>query len=145
MAASSPYNIATINDLAANGNANLLQGLKGRTLPMNAFVIAFANQEAVTGSWQVTIGATEVVIPNTPATLQATVGVMPVIPDDLLFLSMGEGGEEIIVNYSNGDGAAAREGRLSVFVVPIPALLLLKFAANEGLPIPAAQSLLGTT
>lgn len=145
MAASSPYNIATINDLAANGNENLLQGLKGRTLPMEAFVIAFANQEAVTGSWQVTVGATEIVIPNTPATLEAAVGVMPTLPDDMLFLTMGEKGDEIIVNYSNGDGAAAREGRINLFVVPIPALLLLKFAQNEGLPIPAANALLGST
>ncbi len=145
MAASSPYNIAIINDLAALGSTNLLQGLKGRTLPMQAFIAAFANQEAVSGSWQVTVGATEVVIPNTPATLQATVGVMPILPDDLLFLTMGERGDEIIVNYSNGDGAVAREGRIKVYVIPIPALLLLKFAQNEGLPLPAAQALLGAT
>lgn len=145
MAASSPYNIATIDDLAVGGSVNLLAGLKGRTLPMEAFVAGFANQEAVTGSWQVTVGATEIVIPNTPATLQATVGVMPILPDNLLFLTMGERGDEIIVNYTNGDGAVAREGRLTVFVVPIPALLLIKFSLNEGLPIPAAASLLGST
>jgi len=142
MAAESPYNIATINDLAANGNANLLTGLKGRTLPLDAWIAAFANQEAVTGSWQATVGSTEVVIPNTPATLQATVGVMPIMPDDLLFLTLGNKGDEIIINYSNGDGAVAREGRITVFVIPIPALLALRFALNNGLSIPAATALL---
>jgi len=145
MAASSPYNISTINDLASTLSANLLTGLKGRTLPMDAFIAIFANQEAVTGSWQVTIGSTEVVIPNTPATLQATVGVMPILPDDLLILTMGERGDEIIVNYTNGDGAAAREGRVKVFVIPTTALLLVKFAQSQGLSIPAAAALLGST
>jgi len=143
MAAGTPYNISTIQDLAASGSTNLLQGLKGRTLPMSSWVVAFANQEAVTGSWQATIGATEVVIPNTPATLQATVGVMPIQPDDLLFLSIGDKGEEIIVNYTNGDGAAAREGRLKLFVIPIGTALALKFSISQGLSVPAASALLG--
>jgi len=144
MPAATPYNIAIINDLAASASTNLLQGLKGRTLPMDSFIACFANQEAVSGSWQATIGATEVVIPNTPATLQATVGVMPILPDDLLFLTMGDKGDELIVNYTNGDGAVAREGRVKVYVIPIPALLALQFAINSGLSVPAAQAVLGT-
>lgn len=143
MGAGSPYNISTIDDLAALGSVNLLTGLKGRTLPMDSWVVAFANQEAVTGSWQATVGATEVVIPNTPATLQATVGVMPIQPDDLLFLTLGDKGEEVIVNYTNGDGAVAREGRLKLFVIPISAALALQFAISNGLSVPAAAAILG--
>ncbi len=145
MPAGTPYNISTINDLAAGLSVNLLQGLKGRTLPMDAWVVAFTNQELVSGSFQATIGGTEVVIPNTPSTLQATVGVMPIVPDDLLFLSVGDKGEEVIVNYSNGDGAAAAEGRIKLYVVPIPTALALRFAVNQGLSVPAAMALLGTS
>ncbi len=99
----------------------------------------------VTFPISVRVGATEIVIPNTPATLQATVGVMPILPDDLLFLTMGERGDEIIINYTNGDGAVAREGRVKVYVIPLTALLILKFAQSQGLSIPAAQALLGAT
>lgn len=145
MAAQSPYAIRGINDLAASGRTNVIQGEKGRVLPMDAWVSVFVNQEAVSGSWQMTIGGTEVVPPGSPGTLQATVGVMPIIPDDVLIVSMGEKGEEIILQYTNGDGAVAREGRFMVFVVPVPTRVALAFLVEQGLSIPAAAALLGST
>jgi len=145
MAKESPYTIRGINDLAASGRTNVIQGEKGRVLPLQAFVVAVVNQEAVSGSWQMTVGGTEVVPPGSPGTLQATVGVMPIVPDDVLIVTMGDVGEEIILQYSNGDGAAAREGRFMIFVIPITAVLLLRFAQNQGLNVPAAAAILAQT
>lgn len=144
MAAGSPYNIAGINDLAAGGVVNVLAGLEGRTLPENAMIAIFVNQELVTGSWQCTIGGTQVVIQGTPATVVAGGGLMPILPDDLLVLTAGERGDEIILNYTNGGGAAA-EGRFKVFAIPMPAALLLKFAQAQGLSVPGAAAVLGST
>lgn len=144
MAANTPYNIAGINDLAAGLVINLLSGLEGRTLPENALVAIFANQELVTGSFQCTIGGTQVVIQGTPATVQAVVGTMPVLPDDLLVITAGEKGDEIILNYTNGGGAAA-EGRFKVFVVPTGAAMLLKFAQAQGMSLPGAAAVLAST
>jgi len=144
MAAESPYNIAGINDLAAGLVINLLAGLEGRTLSADSMIAIFVNQELVTGSFQCTIGGAQVVIQGTPATVIAGAGLMPILPDDLLVLTAGQRGDEIILNYTNGGGAAA-EGRFKVFVIPMPAALLLKFAGAQGLSVPGAAAVLGTT
>ncbi len=141
--AAEPTVIRGINDLAAGDTENLLSGEQGRVLTEPSVVSIFANQEAVSGSWQCSIGSKQVLPQNSPATLQATVGVMPSLRDDLLVLSLGEGGDEIILNYTNADGAVAREGRFVVNIIPVGARVLLQVMAQSGIPVPGGQAVLG--
>lgn len=141
--AAEPTVIRAINDLAASGTVNVLAGEQGRVLSEASLVSIFANQEAVTGSWQCSIGAIQVMPQNSPATLQATVGVMPSIRDDLLVLSMGEANDEIILRYTNGDGAAAREGRFIVNIIPVGAKVLLELMNSSGISVPGAAAITG--
>jgi len=138
-----PYALRVISDLALSTRANMLLGVEGRVLEQDSLITIFANQEAVSGEFQVTVGSTQALPAASPATLQATVGVMPIIPDDLLVLTAGEEGQEIVINYFNGDGAAAREGRVIVQVVPISAASLIRFLQSIGAAVPpgAAQAL----
>lgn len=141
--AAEPTVIRAINDLAASDTENVLAGEQGRVLTEPSVVSIFANQEAVTGSWQCSIGSKQVLPQNSPATLQATVGVMPSIRDDLLVLSTGDVGDEIILNYTNGDGAAAREGRFVVNIIPVGARVMLQLMQSAGIPVPGGAAVLG--
>lgn len=136
------YSIKLNRDVPLGETENLLAGLEGRTLEEDSVVVLFLNQEAVSGSWQITVGSRQVLQQNAIATLQATVGVMPIIPDDVAILTTGEKGQEIIVNATNGDGAAAREMRLSLFVIPVGERRMLAFLLSEGVSLPAAQAIL---
>jgi len=136
------YSIKLNRDVPLSTTENLLAGLEGRTLEEDSVVILFLNQEAVTGSWQITVGSRQVLQQNAIATLQATVGVMPIIPDDVAIVTTGEKGQEIIVNATNGDGAVPREMRLSLFVIPVTERRMLAFMLSEGVPLPAAQAIL---
>lgn len=141
--AAEPIVIRGIDDAAAGATVNVLAGEQGRVLSEASLVSIFANQEAVDGAWQCSIGAKQILPQNSPATLEATVGVMPSVRDDLLVLSMGEANDEIILNYTNGDGAVAREGRFVVNIIPVGAKMLLQLMAQSGIPVPGAASILG--
>jgi len=142
--ASEPKVIRGINDVGATLTVNVLAGETGRTLSEPSMISIFANQEAVTGSWQCNIGVAQILPQNSPATLQATVGVMPSIRDDLLVLSTGDVQDEIFLNYTNGDAAVAREGRFIVNIIPVGAQRLLQFMQSVGVSVPGAQAVMGS-
>lgn len=133
---SAPMAIRVIADLALSSRANLLAGIQGRVLVEDSLVAIYANQEAVTGEWQVTIGSNQALPAASPATLNATVGVMPIVPDDLLVATTGDKGQEIEIIYFNADLAAAREGRLIVQIVPIAVATMVRALAAAGVPVP---------
>ena len=141
--AGEPTVIRGIDDLAAGDTVNLLAGEQGRVLSEPSVVSIFANQEAIDGSWQCSIGSKQVLPQNSPATLQATVGVTPSVRDDLLVLSTGENGDEILLNYTNGDGAVAREGRFIVNIIPLGARVLLQMMQAAGNQVPGGVAVLG--
>ncbi len=133
-----PYTIRVIDDLAANTRVNLLAGVQGRVLAEDSMIMIYANQEAVSGEFQVTIGSDQALPAASPATLQATVGVMPRIPDDLLVPTVGDAGKEIEIIYFNADGAAAREGRIIVNVIPLAIVTVVRALQAQGVQVPAA-------
>jgi len=141
--ASEPKVIRGINDLAATLTVNVLAGETGRVLNEPSLVSIFANQELVSGRWQCSIGVNQVLPQNSPATTLATLGAMPSIRDDLLVLSMGEASDEIFLNYTNGDAAAAAEGRFVVNIVPVGAKILIQMMNSSGIPIPGGLAVIG--
>jgi len=112
-----PYTITNITDVAIAGTASLLNGEPGRVLPEASRVRCYANREVVGLLLDSTVGS-ERITSRAPSALQATVGVMPVVPDDLLFDTFGNAGDEIVIIAANSD-AAAREARVLLFVTPV--------------------------
>jgi len=127
--ADSGYTMAVINDLAAGGSVDLLDGIRGSILPENMVILAYLSQELVDGRFTCTVGSQQV-LNRTPATVQATVGITPQIPDDLMIVTLGEVGEQIILTYENPD-ASAREGRAIVFALPVDDAILIRGLAGS--------------
>jgi len=129
-----PYTITAINDIPLSDNVtNILQGLRGRTLSERSLVEIALNAEDVDVTVAITVGATEVMPANSRITLQATVGVLPIFPDDIIASTFGKKGDEIIIAGVNADAAAAAELRAVVRVTPISDVALrnaVKMAAG---------------
>lgn len=120
----SPKTITNITDVGIGATASLLAAEAGRTLQEPSRVKIYANQENVNVSFTITIGA-EQVASAAVAAIQAAVGVMPIVPDNLLVESFGDVGDEIVIRAQNTD-AAASEARVTVFVTPIDDVTLLR-------------------
>jgi len=108
----SPYTITAIFDIPLSDSADdIFSGKRGRRLIEPALVEIALNAEDVDVTAGVTLGATEVLSAGSRVTLQATVGLLPLFPDDVLIQSFGNGSDEIIVSGVNADSGAARELR----------------------------------
>ncbi len=122
----------TIVDIAAN--------IPGADISEPSLVLIALNGETVDIRAQVSIGTAQV-LPESRVTVQATIGVLPVTPDDILVATLGNQGESITIKGTNLDSAAAREIRAKVTVFPmsdISALqLLLQQMREVGIPIVA--------
>lgn len=112
-----PYTITNLTDVGIAATASLLAAEPGRVLPEASRVRCYANRENVNVLFDATVGAARVTS-RAPAVVQATVGVMPIIPDNLLFDTFGDAGEEIVILAGNND-AAASEARVIVLVTPV--------------------------
>ncbi len=123
-----PRTITNITDVAIGATASLIEGEQGRTLQEPSRVRIYANQENVNVSFTITIGADQVASAATSA-IQATLGVMPITPNDLLVESFGDGGDEIVIRAQNTD-AGASEARVRVMITPIDDVALLRAMEN---------------
>jgi len=113
------YTLRAINDIPLSDNIdNLFADQGGRVLQELSLVLIYLNAEDVDVTAGIRIGNTEVMKPLSRITLQSTVGVMPIIPDDLVCSVMAQGGDEIIVSANNADAAAAAEIRGTMLVIP---------------------------
>jgi len=112
----------TVVDIAAN--------IPGADLSEPSLVLISINGETVDIRAQVSIGATQV-LPESRVTVQATVGVLPVTPDDILVASFGKGGDSITIKGTNLDAAAAREIRAKVQVFPMSDILSLQLLLQK--------------
>ena len=126
-----PITVTNITDVGINATASLLAGEAGRVLPEPSLVKIYANQENVNVSFTVSIGG-RLVADDAPAAIQATVGQMPIIPDNILVNTLGVDGDEIVIRARNVD-AAASEARVIVFITPIDDAALIK--AQEDLAL----------
>lgn len=115
-----PYTLTAIIAVPlSDRDDDLLDGKRGRTLTEPSLVEIALNAEDVDITMGATVGPTEVLPSGSRVTLQATVGVLPVFPDDVLVQTFGSVGDEIIIGAVNADAAAAREARVVVRVTAI--------------------------
>jgi len=117
-----PYTISAITDIAANSTSNLIQGLRGRTLPGPSRIEGFLTREAINVLANVTIGG-ESVVQGGLAQINTVVGSSPLVPDNKLFDSFGFGGEEIIIEGQNLTGGLL-ELRVLLLITPVDDVLL---------------------
>ncbi len=131
-----PVSIAAIVDIPLSGRvANVFANLGGRTLTEPSIVLVALNRETVDVLAGVSIGGTEVLPANSAVTVQATVGVMPVLPDDIIVTSAGQAGDEIIITGTNADAAAPRELRAIAKIIPVEDQAVLAAVATvQGIP-----------
>ena len=125
-----PYSISAITDIAANSTSNLIQGLRGRTLPGPSRVRGFLTREAINVLTNVTIGG-ESVVQGGLAQINTVVGSSPLVPDNTLFDSFGFGGEEVIIEGQNLT-AGALELRVLLFVTPLDDVALQRLMDLPG-------------
>lgn len=123
-----PRTITNITDVGIGATESLIAGEQGRTLMEPSRVQIYANQENVNVSFTITIGADQVAS-AAAASIQATAGVMPIAPDDLLVDSFGDRGDEIVIRAQNTD-AAASEARVRVLVTPLDDVTLQRAMDN---------------
>lgn len=114
----SPYTISVIADVLQNSVESILRDQRGATLPEDSMIKGYANRETTEITYNVLIGGEDVVSDGVAA-IQPTVGNGPIIPDDLLFNTFGRAGQEILIRARNSAAAAAREARVTIFVIPI--------------------------
>lgn len=113
-----PYTIDSIIDVPLSSTESLLAALRGRTLPEASRIKCYANRETVDISFNSTVGIEEITS-DASAAINTVDGDGPIIPDDLLFDTFGLAGDEIVIRARNADGAAAREARVRLFIIPI--------------------------
>lgn len=125
-----PYSISAITDILANSTSNLIEGLRGRTLPGPSRVTGYMTREAINVLTAITIGG-ESVVQGGLAQINATVGTSPIVPDNMLFDSFGFGGEEVIVEGQNLT-AGALELRVLLFITPLDDVSLQRILQMPG-------------
>lgn len=121
-----PYTITAVNDIPLSDRIDdLLTGRRGRVVAEASLVEIALNVEDVDVTVGVTIGAIDALSAGSRVTLQATIGVMPIFPDDAIIRTFADAKDEIIISAVNADAAAAREVRAVVRVTPIDDVMLM--------------------
>lgn len=113
---------STVVDIAAN--------IPGADISEPSLILIALNGETVDIRAQVSIGTAQV-LPESSVTVQATVGVLPVTPDDILVVTLGNAGESITIKGTNLDAAAAREIRAKVEIFPMSDIAGLMLLAQK--------------
>jgi len=134
-----PVAFTVVNDIALSSTVvDIAANIPGADISEPSLVLIALNGETVDVRAQVSIGGAQV-LPESRVTVQATVGVLPVTPDDILIATLGNQGESITIKGTNLDAVAARELRAKVLIFPmddINALMLLMQQMRElGIPI----------
>jgi len=136
-----PTAFTVINDIPLSSTVvDIAIGIPGADIAEPSLVLIAINGETVDVRAQISIGTAQV-LPESSVTVQATIGVLPITPDDLVVVTLGNQGESITIKGTNLDAAAAREIRAKVQIFPmsdINALMLLMQQMREaGIPITA--------
>jgi len=74
-------------------------------------ILIALNGETTDVTAGVNIGGEQALIDGSGVTIQAAVGVLPILPDDQLVVTFGGIGNQVTVSGANADAAAARELR----------------------------------
>lgn len=134
-----PVAFTVVNDIALSSTVvDIAANIPGADISEPSLVLIALNGETVDIRAQVSIGGAQV-LPESRITVNATLGVLPLTPDDVLVTTLGDAGESITIKGTNLDAAAAREIRAKVLVFPmddINSLMLLMQQMREvGIPI----------
>jgi len=131
-----PVAFTVIRDIPLSESVvDIALGFPGAILQEDSLVIIALNGETVDIRGQISIGGNQV-LPESSLTVQATVGVLPITPDDVLIASFGKKGNAITIRGTNLDSAAAREIRAKVQTFPASDIQLLSQALRVlGVPI----------
>jgi len=116
---------------------NIIKNVPGAVLAEDSLVQIALNGETTDVRGQISIGGNQV-LPESNVTIQATDGVLPITPDDIIISTFGKAGQEITIRGTNLDAAAARELRCKIQTFPTSDLQLLSQALRGvGIPVSA--------
>lgn len=133
-----PVALTAVEDIAAASSVvDILANIPGALLQEQSLVVISLNGETVDIRAQISIGGNQI-LPDSRVTVQATVGVLPVNPDDVIVASFGRKGDQITIRGANEDVAASRELRAKVQIFPSSDIMILSQALRElGIPVAA--------
>lgn len=132
-----PVALTAVEDIPLSDSVqDILSDIPGAQLAEESLVIIALNGETPDIRAQISIGGNQV-LPDSRVTVQATAGVLPVTPDDVIIASFGKAGNTITIRGTNLDAAAARELRAKVQIFPTADIELLS-QALRGLGIPVS-------
>lgn len=110
-----PLSLAVIEDLAIGASGvDILRDFADAQLSEPSLVVVYENRESVDVTSQIKMGSEEVK-PLGGSVVMATVGVIPILPDNKVVVTMGGKGERIQVLGTNAN-AAAQELRVVVMI-----------------------------
>ncbi len=126
-----PVSFTVVNDIPLSSTiVDIAANIPGADIKEPSLVLIALNGETVDIRAQVSIGAAQV-LPESRVTVQATVGVLPITPDDILVATLGNGGDAITIKGTNLDAAAAREIRAKVMVFPMSDIMALQLLMQK--------------
>lgn len=132
-----PVALTAVEDIPlAESVQDILANIPGSQLAEESLVIIALNGETTDIRAQISIGGNQI-LPDSRVTVQATVGVLPVTPDDVIVASFGKAGNQITIRGTNLDAATARELRAKVQIFPTADIELLS-QGLRGLGIPVS-------
>lgn len=122
--AASGYSILAIASIPATDNVeNVVANKQGITLRQASRVRVFLSREDVDVLAGINIGGTQVLETGAPTPLNATVGVMPSIQDDMVVEVFARQNDLIIISGTNSN-AGAKELRVLVQIMPLDDVLI---------------------
>ncbi len=133
-----PVALTAVNDIPLSSSVDdIIANVPGSVLAEESLVIIALNGETVDVRAQISIGGAQI-LPESRVTVQATVGILPITPDDVVVASFGKKGEAITIRGTNLDAVAARELRAKVQTFPVSDIELLAQALRGvGIPVSA--------
>jgi len=126
-----PASLIQVTDLAIGASGVDILALEGSAqLKEDALVLIFANRESVDVTLQLKMGDVEV-LPLAGAAVNATLGDIPIIPDDLVLRTLGQTGDRVQVLGTNVN-AAAQELRVLVMIIALSDIAEIPALASIG-------------
>lgn len=126
-----PYTITIVNDIPlASTVQNLVEGRSGRVLDEPSRVRVYATRESVDVTMGFILGREEVLPAGSVTNISTVAGSLPSRQDDLITETLGDVGNEIIIQGVNVN-AAAQELRLLIDVISIDDLAQLPGALGN--------------
>ncbi len=132
-----PESLTTVNDLPLSKVVeNIIADIPGSQVSEDSLVLIALNGETTDVQAQISIGGAQV-LPQSNVTVQATAGVLPITPDDIIVTTFAKANEQITIKGTNLDAVAARELRAKVQIFGVKDIMLLS-QALRGVGIPVA-------